>query len=133
MVRGITRRGNAVESSHIAERYATLTVVTLGEVSSGTVALLQALIERTGWDAQTAVLGLAAMGVTFAMWWLYFAMPGGETLRERPERAFAFGYGSIPLLMACAAVGPGCTSSPCGPSTRRTSPTSPSWPAWRCR
>ena len=93
--------------SHIAERYATLTVVTLGEGVVGTVALLQALIERTGWGAQTAVLGLAAMGVTFAMWWLYFAMPGGETLRERPERAFAFGYGSIPLLMACAAVGAG--------------------------
>ncbi|QKT09009.1 low temperature requirement protein A [Gordonia sp. X0973] len=93
--------------SHIAERYATLTVITLGEGVVGTVALLQALIERTGWSVQTAILGLAAMGVTFAMWWLYFLMPNGETLREHPERCFPFGYGNMPLLMACAGVGAG--------------------------
>ncbi len=93
--------------SHIAERYATLTVITLGEGVVGTVALLQALVERTGWSVQTGVLGLAAMGVTFALWWFYFLMPNGETLREHPQRAFVFGYGTIPLLMAAAAVGAG--------------------------
>jgi len=92
---------------HIAERYATLTVITLGEGVVGTVALLQALIERTGWSQQTIILGLTAMGVTFAMWWLYFLLPNGEALREFPQRCFGFGYGSIPLLMACAAVGAG--------------------------
>ncbi|MFT4200955.1 MAG: low temperature requirement protein A [Gordonia sp. (in: high G+C Gram-positive bacteria)] len=93
--------------AHIAERYATLMVITLGEGVVGTVALLQAVIERAGWSTQTAVLGLAAMGVTFAMWWLYFLMPNGEALREAPQRCFEFGYGSVPLFMACAAVGAG--------------------------
>ncbi|WP_290704601.1 MULTISPECIES: low temperature requirement protein A [Gordonia] len=94
-------------SSHIAERYSTLTVITLGEGVVGTVALLQAMVGRNGWSVHTIVLGLAAMGVTFAMWWLYFLMPNGETLWKRRERSFVFGYGSIPVLMACAAVGAG--------------------------
>jgi hypothetical protein len=65
------------------------------------------MVGRNGWSVHTIVLGLAAMGVTFAMWWLYFLMPNGETLWKRRERSFVFGYGSIPVLMACAAVGAG--------------------------
>lgn len=92
---------------HIADRYATLMVITLGEGVVGTVAVLQAQIGRGGWNVQTAVLGLAAMGVTFGMWWLYFSFPNGEVLRRRPGKCFGFGYGSMPLFIVCAAVGAG--------------------------
>lgn len=94
-------------ADHIAERYATLMVITLGEGVVGTVAVLQAEIGREGWTWETALLGLAAMGVTFMMWWLYFLLPNGEVLGERRDKAFGFGYGSMPLYMACAAVGAG--------------------------
>lgn len=94
-------------SEHIAERYGTLMVITLGEGVVGTVAVLQAQISRAGWTAETAVLGLAAMGVTFMMWWLYFLLPNGEVLGEQRRKAFGFGYGSMPLYMGCAAVGAG--------------------------
>lgn len=92
---------------HIAERYATLMVITLGEGVVGTVAVLQAVVGREGWSHETAVLGLAAMGVTFMMWWLFFLMPNGAILARRPEKCFGFGYGYLPLFMACAAVGGG--------------------------
>lgn len=92
---------------HITERYFTLIVITLGEGVVGTVAVLQAQIGRTGWTAQTAVLGATALGVTFAMWWLYAAMPNGEALAHRRDRCFPWGYGMIPMFMACAAVGAG--------------------------
>ncbi len=93
--------------SHIAERYATLMVITLGEGVVGTIAVLQAEVARDGWSTETAALGLSAMGVTFLMWWLYFALPNGQVLTDRPDKAFGFGYGSMPLYMACAAVGAG--------------------------
>ncbi|WP_336794495.1 low temperature requirement protein A [Gordonia malaquae] len=92
---------------HITERYATLVVITLGEGVVGTVAVLQAQISRTGWSTQAAVLGVTALTVTFAMWWLYTIMPNGEALAEKRERCFLWGYGSIPMFMGCAAVGAG--------------------------
>ncbi|WP_235831405.1 low temperature requirement protein A [Gordonia zhaorongruii] len=92
---------------HITERYSTLIVITLGEGVVGTVAVLQAQIARTGWSVQTAVLGVTALGLTFAMWWLYTVMPNGRHLAERRSRCFVWGYASIPVFMSCAAVGAG--------------------------
>ena len=92
---------------HIVERYATLVVITLGEGVVGTVAVLQTLIARTGWSVETGVLGLSAMGVTFAMWWFYFRLDVGRPLAKRPEKAFAFGYASMPIVVGCAASGAG--------------------------
>ncbi|GAA4641365.1 low temperature requirement protein A [Gordonia humi] len=92
---------------HITERYSTLIVITLGEGVVGTVAVIQAQIGRTGWTLQTAVLGVTALGVTFAMWWLYTIMPNGEALDEHRNRCFPWGYGMVPVFMACASVGAG--------------------------
>ncbi|MGB3697676.1 MAG: low temperature requirement protein A [Gordonia sp. (in: high G+C Gram-positive bacteria)] len=94
-------------ADHIVERYSTLVVITLGEGVVGTVAVLQAVIARTGWSTETAVLGLAAMGVTFAMWWLYFQLDVGRPLARHPAKSFVFGYGSMPIVIGCAAVGAG--------------------------
>ncbi|WP_226995741.1 low temperature requirement protein A [Gordonia phthalatica] len=92
---------------HIVERYATLVVITLGEGVVGTVAVLQTLIAKTGWSVETGVLGLSAMGVTFAMWWLYFRLEVGRPLAQQPEKSFSFGYASMPIVIGCAASGAG--------------------------
>nr|WP_026919056.1 low temperature requirement protein A [Gordonia shandongensis] len=92
---------------HIVERYSTLVVITLGEGVVGTVAVLQSTIERVGWSFPTAVLGLSAMGVTFAMWWLYFRLEVGKPLADHPAKCFPWGYGSMPIVIGCAAVGAG--------------------------
>ncbi|WHU47758.1 low temperature requirement protein A [Gordonia sp. L191] len=92
---------------HIAERYSLLTIITLGEGVVGTVAVMQAAVEAQGWSVQTAVFGVAAIVVTFAMWWIYFVIPVGDRLHARPDKCFPWGYGHIVIFMAAAATGAG--------------------------
>ncbi len=99
--------GTPWHAHHIAERYGLLTIVTLGEGVVGTVAVLGAIVEAEGWSVQTAVLGLASMGVTFAMWWMYFIVPVGDALHAHREKSFGWGYGHIVIFMAAAGVGAG--------------------------
>lgn len=125
--------GTPWHPGHIVERYSTLIVITLGEGVVGTVAVLQAIIGNTGWSVETAILGLAAMGVTFAMWWLYFGLDVGRPLARRPQGSFVFGYGSMVIIVSSAAVGSGFTWSRCGWSTRRRSRRSRCMDPSRCR
>ncbi|WP_202422491.1 low temperature requirement protein A [Gordonia sp. SID5947] len=102
-----TTTGTPWHPHHIAERYSLLTIITLGEGVVGTVAVLGAVVEVEGWSVETAVLGLAGMGVTFAMWWMYFIVPVGDALQAHREKSFGWGYGHILIFMAAAAVGAG--------------------------
>ncbi|NDK89232.1 low temperature requirement protein A [Gordonia desulfuricans] len=92
---------------HIAERYSLLTIITLGEGVVGVVAVMQALVEEDGWTTDTAIFGLAAMVIPFAMWWLYFIVPTGDALHRHPEKCFPWGYGHTLIFMAAAATGAG--------------------------
>ena len=92
---------------HIAERYSLLVVITLGEGVIGTVASLNALVEAQGWTFDTALVAIAGTGLTFGLWWIYFLVPYADVLHERPRKAFAFGYGHLPMFAALAAVGAG--------------------------
>jgi low temperature requirement protein LtrA len=92
---------------HIAERYGLLVIIALGEGLIGTVATLAAIIDEEGWTVDVAVLGIAGVGVTFGMWWIYFVLPSGDLLHAHRERSFAWGYGHIPLFGALVAVGAG--------------------------
>ena len=92
---------------HIAERYSLLTIIALGEVIVGTVASLSAVVELQGWDVTAAVTGLAGVGLTFGLWWVYFQFPFGDALHHRRSRPFGFGYGHILVFAALAAVGAG--------------------------
>lgn len=92
---------------HIAERYGLLAIIVLGESVIGTVAAAGALVTEQGWTVEAAVIALVGVGLTMGMWWLYFAMPSGDLLSERPNRSFLWGYGHIPLYAAAAAVGAG--------------------------
>ena len=93
---------------HIAERYGLLVIITLGEVILGTVASLNAVVHgEAGWSVDAALLAIAGVGLTFASWWMYFAVPWGEVLVRHRERAFRFGYGHLFIFGALAAMGGG--------------------------
>ncbi|KQX25481.1 MULTISPECIES: low temperature requirement protein A [unclassified Sphingomonas] len=90
---------------HIVERYGLLTLIVLGEILLGASLALQAAA-REGFDARLVHVALAALAITFAMWWLYFCEEEqlqGSGLR----RALLWGYGHLPIFAAGAAVGAG--------------------------
>jgi low temperature requirement protein LtrA len=92
---------------HIAERYALLTIITLGEVILGTVAAVNAVVRVDGWTVETALVGLAGVGLTFGMWWMYFVLPYGDLLHHYRHRSFGWGYGHVILFASLAATGVG--------------------------
>src|SRR3954454_5270036 len=93
---------------HIAERYALLVIITLGEVILGTVASLNTVVHgEAGWTGDAVLLAVAGVGLTFGSWWMYFAVPWGEILVRHRERAFRFGYGHLVIFGAIAAMGAG--------------------------
>ena len=101
------RRATPWHPHHIAERYSALTIVTLGEGVVGTVAILQAVVEEEGWTTESAVFGLSAMVMIFAMWWIYFTVPVGDALHLNQSKCFQWGYGHTVIFMSAAATGAG--------------------------
>jgi low temperature requirement protein LtrA len=101
--------GTPWNAHHIAERYGLLVIITLGEGIIGTVAALSAVVHNpdVGWNSDAILLLIAGVGLTFGMWWTYFAIPFGELLHAHRERSFGWGYGQIPLFGAIAATGAG--------------------------
>jgi low temperature requirement protein LtrA len=90
----------------IAERYRLLVIITLGESVIGTVAALNAVVHGAeGWSVDAALVEVAGVGLTFGMWWMYFAIPFGEVLHAHREGAFSFGYGHLPVFAAIAPTG----------------------------
>jgi low temperature requirement protein LtrA len=99
--------GTPWHAHHIAERYALLTIITLGEGVIGTVASLSAVVESQGWNVDAALVALAGIGLTFGLWWMYFTVPAGEVLQVHRERAFPWGYGHMLIFGSIAATGAG--------------------------
>ncbi|MEV4423366.1 low temperature requirement protein A [Patulibacter sp. NPDC049589] len=95
---------------HITERYGLLFLITLGEGIIGTVAAINALVHSDhGWTANAALLAFTGVGLTFACWWAYFAIPWGEMLERRRDglATFTYGYGHLVMFGAIAAIGAG--------------------------
>jgi low temperature requirement protein LtrA len=93
---------------HIAERYALMVIITLGEVILGTVFALNALVHgEAGWSVDAVLLAFAGIGLTFGCWWSYFVMPWAEVLVRHRERGFRFGYGHLAVFGSLAAMGAG--------------------------
>jgi low temperature requirement protein LtrA len=100
--------GTPWHAHHIAERYGLLVIITLGEGIIGTVASINAVVHGShGWTVDAAVVALAGVGLTFAAWWSYFAIPWGDVLALHRERSFLWGYGHIVIFAALAAMGAG--------------------------
>ncbi len=95
---------------HVAERYGLFAIITLGEGVVGTVASSGDLLggaDGTHWTGNAIAIVVAGVGLTFGMWWVYFATPFGDVLVHRRSRGYLFGYGHIPLFIGIAGAGAG--------------------------
>lgn len=92
---------------HIAERYALLVMITLGEVILGTIAAVAAVVDRAGWSTEAILVVVAGTGLAFSMWWTYFAVPFGQILHRHRSRGWVWGYGGIVIFASIAAMGAG--------------------------
>ena len=92
---------------HIAERYALLTIIALGEGIFGTVAAVSAIVEDSGWTVETALVIVAGVGLTFGLWWTYFLLPSGRVLARRRGRQWGWSYGHFAIFASVAATGAG--------------------------
>jgi low temperature requirement protein LtrA len=92
---------------HIAERYGLLAIVALGEGVFGTVTTVSAIVERQSWSAESIIVIVAGVGLTFGMWWAYFILPSGTLLARRRSKRFVWGYSHILVYASIAAMGAG--------------------------
>ena len=100
--------GTPWHAGHIAERYGLLVIITLGEGIIGTVASINAVVHGSeGWTVDAAVVAFAGVGLIFATWWTYFAIPWADVLQLHRERGFIFGLGHIVIFASLAAIGGG--------------------------
>jgi len=51
--------------------------------------------------------GIAGMGLTFGMWWVYFLVPSGEILQRHRNRAPVWGYVQMLVVTSIVATGAG--------------------------
>lgn len=101
------RMGNTPwHAHHIAERYSLFVIIVLGEGILGTTnAVAAAINSPEDWGA-IGVFGLGALGLIFAIWWLYFEPNWAESLhRFRNKISFVFGYGHYFILASLVALG----------------------------
>jgi low temperature requirement protein LtrA len=102
------RGGTPWHARHIAERYGLLVIITLGEGILGTVASINAVVHgSSGWTVTAVVVATAGIGLIFATWWTYFAIPWADLLELHRERSFIWGYGHIVIFGSLAAIGAG--------------------------
>jgi low temperature requirement protein LtrA len=105
-----TAGGTPWHPHHTAERYGLFTIIVLGESVVGTAASSGDLLggaDGTQWTGNAVAVIVAGIGLTFGMWWVYFATPFGEVLAHRRSRGYLFGYGHIPVFIGIAGVGAG--------------------------
>ncbi len=99
--------GTPWHAHHIAERHSLFAIIALGEGVVGTVATLSAVIEQYGWTLDVAFVGLAGMGLTFGMWWVYYMLPSAVILHGHRERSFVWGYTQMLIVTSIVATGAG--------------------------
>jgi low temperature requirement protein LtrA len=92
---------------HLAERFALLTLITIGEVIAGTTAAVGALTQGEGWSAEAVLIASSGLMIAAAVWWTYFLVPSRLVLEKRPERTFAWRYAHLALFGSIAAIGAG--------------------------
>lgn len=99
--------GTPWHAHHIAERHSLFAIIALGEGVVGTVAALSAVVEQQGFTVDAALVGIAGIGLTFGMWWIYYILPSAPALEAHRERAFGWGYSQLLIVTAIVATGAG--------------------------
>lgn len=99
--------GTPWHAHHMAERYSLFAIIALGEGVVGTLASLSAAVEEQGWSLDAGLVGMAGMGLTFGMWWVYYMLPSAQVLHVHRDRSFVWGYGQMVIVASIVATGAG--------------------------
>jgi low temperature requirement protein LtrA len=98
-------RGMAPTDS-LVERFATITIIVLGEVMFGVVDGLS----QSKHDAATISTGMIALAVGFGFWWIYFDVVGGKLPKPDGRALASWILSHYPITLAIAAAGAGMVS-----------------------
>ena len=98
-------RGMAPTDS-LVERFATITIIVLGEVVFGVVDGLS----QSKHDVMTISTGLIALAVGFGFWWIYFDVVGGKLPKPDGPALASWMLGHYPITLSIAAAGAGMVS-----------------------
>ncbi|GAB3877868.1 low temperature requirement protein A [Terrabacter terrigena] len=95
---------------HIAERYALLTLIVLGEVVLASVQAVQGALVA---GARTGLVALVVGGllIVFSMWWLYFKREHASLFEGSIGSIFLTGYGHYLVFASVAATGVGLAAA----------------------
>lgn len=106
---GARRNGGSTpwHPHHLAERFALLTIIALGETVFGTLSSAAEISTAQGWSLDAIAVVCAGVALSFALWWTYFLVPHAPALAARRDRVLPWGYGHIFLFAGIAAVGAG--------------------------
>jgi low temperature requirement protein LtrA len=89
---------------HIAERYALLTIIVLGEVILASVQAVQGALGQGRQPGLVLVIVGGLLSV-FSMWWLYFKRDHAVLFEGSTRITFAVGYGHYAIFASAAATG----------------------------
>jgi low temperature requirement protein LtrA len=92
---------------HIVERHGLFAIILLGEGVLAASMGVQRAIAAEGVSVPLVSVGVSALVLVFALWWLYFLQPAGDGLALSRERSYVWGYGHYGVFAALAAVGAG--------------------------
>lgn len=91
---------------HIAERYALLTIIVLGESILGSYTAITDALQNQLFSIELLFLMTGGLIMMFTMWWAYFDHEIAECLNSR-KRAFTWGYGHFFIFVSIAIIGAG--------------------------
>ncbi|HEX7263965.1 MAG TPA: low temperature requirement protein A [Candidatus Dormibacteraeota bacterium] len=98
--------GGMTPTDSLVERFATITIIVLGEVVFGVVDGLS----QSAHDVTTISTGMIALAVGFGFWWIYFDVVGGK-LPKPDGRALAnWMLSHYPITLSIAVAGAGMVS-----------------------
>lgn len=89
---------------HIAERYALLTIIVLGESIIASFNAISDAFESQIIHMELVFLMIGGVVIMFTMWWMYFDRSIQGHLNDH-KRAFIWGYGHFFIFLSIASVG----------------------------
>jgi low temperature requirement protein LtrA len=98
-------RGMAPTDS-LVERFATITIIVLGEVVFGVVDGLS----QSKHDFATISTGMLALAVGFGFWWIYFDVVGGKLPKPDGRALASWMLSHYPITLSIAVAGAGMVS-----------------------
>ena len=107
-------RPTSWHAHHIAERYGLFAIILLGESVLAACVGVQRALAAEGVSLPLVGIGVAALVLVFALWWLYFLQPIGDGLASSRDRSYVWGYGHYGVFAALALIGAGLEAAVAG-------------------